>query len=258
MILGVAALAIASAVLAGMIGFLSNAVVPRSVDVGPASPLGEALAIDLLLVSLFGVQHSLMARGAFKRWWTRLVPSSLERSSYILAASAVLAFLMWQWRPIATPVWEVTTPIARAALWTLFAGGWLLMLVSTLELDPLSLFGLRQALDGAHGRPSQPPPFQVTGLHRLVRHPTHLGWILAVWSTPSMSAGHALLAASTSLYVLVAIRLEERDLVREHGEAYERYRQRVPMLVPWRRVHERVRAPRHLLFDAEDEKEDRQ
>jgi len=232
--MGLAAAAASLAAMVALCGFLADAVVARTVDGGQTAPVGTAIAIDLALVLLFGLQHSLMARGAFKRAWRRVLPRALERSAYAMAASLVLALLIVLWRPIPAEVWRLETPALRACAWTAFAGGWLLMVAAALAIDPLALAGIRV----------RERPFQVTGLHRYVRHPTYLGWIVAVWSAPTMTAGHLLLAASTSLYVLVAIRFEERDLLREHGEAYERYRRAVPMLVPWPgRAHPRV-APR--------------
>jgi len=215
------------------IGFVGNLVVPKSIDSGdPVSP-AEALAVDLLLLGLFAVPHSVMARPRFKRWWTRLVPPPIERSTYVLASSVLLALLFWQWRPMAEVVWEVRQPVVVMAVWGLFLGGWLLALISTLLIDHLDLFGLRQVFLFATGRPYTPPSFRTPALYRVVRHPLLLGFLVAFWAAPVMTRGHLLFAGATTAYALVGIRLEERDMRIAFGSDYEKYQAQVPMILPW-------------------------
>jgi protein-S-isoprenylcysteine O-methyltransferase Ste14 len=215
------------------IGFVGNLVVPKSIDSGPQVPLAEALALDFLLLALFALQHSVMARPGFKRWWTRLVPVPVERSTYVLVSSLLLGLLFWQWRPIPGVVWDIQQPLALAALWGLFSAGWVIVLVSTLLIDHFDLFGLRQAVFYATGKPYSPPLFRVAAFYRVVRHPIMLGFIVAFWATPVMTWGHFLFALMTTVYIIVAVHLEERDLRDAHGRLYEEYQRRVSMLVPW-------------------------
>jgi protein-S-isoprenylcysteine O-methyltransferase Ste14 len=217
------------------VGFVGNLAVPKSVDSGPVAPPGEAAAVDVLLLGLFAVQHSVMARPAFKRWWTRVVPPQVERSTYVLASSLVLILLFWQWRPVPEVVWAVEHPAAVAALWALFGVGWVVVLVSTFLIDHFDLFGLRQVTLYARGEPYTPPPFRTTGLYKVVRHPIMLGFLIGFWATPTMTWGHLLFAGTNTAYILVGVLLEERDLWAAFGSAYEEYRRRVGMLVPWRR-----------------------
>lgn len=209
-----------------------------SLDAGRSTPLGRALAIDLLLLALFAVQHSGMARPGFKRVWTRLVPRSVERSTYVLASAAVLALLMWQWRPIPGAVWRVEAPAGRAVLWGLYALGWAIVLAATFMISHAHLFGLRQVWERLRGRPVSDPQFQTPGLHRHLRHPIMIGFLIAFWATPAMPRGHLLFAVATTGYILVALQLEERDLVAAFGDRYRAYREQVPMLLPhpWRRL----------------------
>lgn len=209
--------------------------VPRSVDVGgQATPAAMAVTINLGLVLLFGLQHSAMARTGFKAWLSRRLPASAERSVYVLMSSAMLVLLYWQWRPLPELVWFAATPWGRGIGWAVFAGGFALVLLSTFLIDHFDLFGLRQAWHQFVARPLREPRFVTPWLYRLVRHPLYLGFILALWGGPTMSLGHLLLAGALTVYILVAIPLEERDLVRQLGERYLSYQRQVPMLVPGR------------------------
>ena len=209
------------------------ALVPQSIDVGGArAPVALAVLVDLALVVAFGLQHSVMARTGFKAWLKRRLPPAAERSVYVLLASLVLMLLFWQWRPIATPLWHVASPVGQAIAWGVFALGFGIVLLSTFLIDHFELFGLKQVLRNLLGRAEPAPGFVTPFFYRLVRHPLYLGFILAFWSGPSMTLGHALFAAAMTAYILVAIRLEERDLVNQLGDSYAEYRRRVPMLVP--------------------------
>jgi len=215
------------------IGFIGNFAVPRSIDVGPSAPLPEALAVNLMLLGVFAVQHSVMARPAFKRWWTRLVPEAVERSTYVLAATLLLALLLWQWRPIAEPViWTVERPAAVVAIQVVFWAGWAILLTSTFLINHFELFGLRQVFARFFGRVIPAPVFRTPFLYRHVRHPLYLGFILGFWATPRMTAGHLLFAVACTGYILIGIWFEERDLVAQFGDHYRRYRAQVGMLLP--------------------------
>ena len=213
------------------VGFLGNLFVPKSLDSGPTEPWQSALAIDLGLLSLFAVQHSVMARQGFKRWLTRLIPAAAERSTFVLASSAALLLLFWQWRPLGGVVWDVQHEAGRALLYGGFAFGWGLVLVSTFAINHFDLFGLRQTWRAFRGQPQAGLRFTTPALYRTVRHPLYVGWFFAFWCTPAMTVTHLLFAAVTSAYILVGIQLEERDLMRAHPE-YAGYRRMVPMLVP--------------------------
>ncbi len=214
------------------IGFIGNFAVPTTLDGEASGPLGVSLAIDLGLLTLFAVQHSLMARKWFKQWWTRIVPRPVERSTYVLFSSVALILLFVLWRPLGGVIWSIEDPAGQIVLRALFAFGWALVLFSTFLINHFDLFGLRQVWRYLRGLPEGGLRFVTPGPYRLVRHPLYVGWLFAFWMTPLMTAAHLLFAIMTTAYILVAIQLEERDLVREHGETYEAYRREVPMLVP--------------------------
>ena len=217
------------------IGFVTGMVVPKTVDSGPVVPLAAALVVNILLMSLFAVQHSAMARKPFKQWWTQFVPVSVERSTYVLLTSLALILLFWQWRPIPTIVWETTNPQIAMAVTALSFAGWLLVLFSTFLINHFELFGLRQVAVNLTGRTMPEPRFKTPVLYKVVRHPIYLGFIIAFWAAPVMTVGHLLFAAVTTAYIFVGIFLEERDLIQLFGEEYKRYRTQVGMLVPFRR-----------------------
>jgi protein-S-isoprenylcysteine O-methyltransferase Ste14 len=215
------------------IGFVGDLAVPKSID-APATdaPWPRALLQDAVLLLLFAVPHSVMARQGFKAWWTRFVPPPVERSTYVLVSSVLLVVLYWLWLPMPTLIWEATLPALRTAIWALFWLGWLLALVSTFLIDHFDLFGLRQVYLFWSNRPYEPIEFRTPFLYRLVRHPLILGFLIAFWAAPTMTAGHLLFAVATSAYCLVAVQLEERDLVGFYGERYAGYQRQVRMLVP--------------------------
>lgn len=213
------------------IGFVGNLVVPKSIDSGTAGGISSTILINVILLGLFAVQHTVMARPAFKRWWTRFVPEPIERSTFVLLASVLLALMMWLWRPLPDVIWSVEGPL-RFPLWILFFAGWGIVLLSTYLIDHFDLFGLRQVWIYSRGDLYSPPRFVERSLYRFVRHPLMLGFVIAFWATPRMTEGHLLFAAVTTIYILIAIQIEERDLVRAHGEAYVDYRRRVSMIIP--------------------------
>ena len=222
------------------VGFLAGAGVPKDIDDGPAGPAWMALAVDGALLGLFAVQHSVMARPWFKRAWTRVVPAAVERSTYVLVSSLLILLLMWQWRPLPTQVWSVETGWLRAGLWTLYAIGWALVVVSTFAISHLDFFGLRQVFAAAYTEPGLREPL----LYRLVRHPLLVGFLIAFWAAPDMSVGRLLFAGLSTGYILVAVRFEEADLRRDLGEPYERYSREVPRFVPRPRALS-ARTPSH-------------
>lgn len=215
------------------VGFVGNIAVPRSIDHGVTASVGEAVVVNVLLLGLFAMQHSVMARPSFKRWWTRFVPCSIERSTFVLATSLVLFLLFWQWRTMPAVIWDVTWWPGRLGLQVLFWLGWATVLAATFMIDHFDLFGVRQVYVAWRGQPYTDMGFRSPMLYRLVRHPIMLGFIVAFWATPRMTAGHLLFAIATTGYILIALQLEERDLVAVLGDQYRDYRDRVPMLFPW-------------------------
>jgi methanethiol S-methyltransferase len=217
------------------IGFVSGLMVPKTIDTGAVVSNSESLVVNLLLMSLFAVQHSVMARAQFKRWWTQFVPKSIERSTYVLLASLALVLLFWQWRPMPSVIWEVTDPLIRIAMLGFSMVGWLIVLSSTFLINHFELFGLHQVTNNLTGHPMPVPRFRTPLYYKFVRHPIYLGFIIAFWSTAIMTVGHLLFAGVTTAYIFVGILLEERDLVEMFGDEYRRYKERVSMVLPWRK-----------------------
>jgi methanethiol S-methyltransferase len=215
------------------IGFVSGLLVPKTIDSGTLAPTSEALAVNIVLMSLFAIQHSVMARRQFKEWWTQYVPKSVERSTYVLFASLVLVLLFWQWRPMPNVVWHIENPLVATAITSLSFLGWLIVLTSTFLINHFELFGLHQVANNLAGRTMPVPRFRTPLYYKFVRHPIYLGFIIAFWAAATMSVGHLLFAAVTTAYIFVGIFLEERDLVDLFGDDYRRYKDRVSMVLPW-------------------------
>ena len=216
------------------IAFVGGFAVPSRLDGPLQTSLPQALLINCVLLTIFAVQHSVMARPWFKERWTRIVPWAIERSTYVLFASLALLLLFWQWRPIGVEIWTIEHPIAKAALWTLFAVGWATVLIVTFLINHFDLFGLRQVWLPLVGKPYTRVSFRTPLPYRFVRHPLYLGFLLAFWMTPTMTLAHLMFAIATTAYIVLAIQFEEHDLIAEHGASYEDYRRRVPMLLPGR------------------------
>jgi protein-S-isoprenylcysteine O-methyltransferase Ste14 len=214
------------------IGFIGDLVVPKTIDSVPSAAMPEAVAINLALLGLFAVQHSVMARQGFKAVWTRIVPRVVERSTYVLISSLLLGLICWKWQAIPTVVWDVSSPVFKTFLLALFALGWLILLFSTFMINHFDLFGLRQVYLRLRGLDYTPLSFTERALYKLVRHPIYLGFVIAFWATPHMSVGHLVFSVATTGYIFVGIFFEERDLMKYHGAEYGPYRARVPMLLP--------------------------
>jgi methanethiol S-methyltransferase len=217
------------------VGFVEGMIVPKTIDSGSSGTAALALIVNLVLMSIFAIQHSVMARPQFKRWWTRFIPPSVERTTYVLLASMALVLLFWQWRPMPGLVWRITDTRIAMAMTGLSYVGWLVVLTSTFLINHFELFGLHQVTNNLIGREMPSPRFRTPLLYHFVRHPIYLGFIIAFWSTPIMTVGHLLFAAVTTTYIFVGIGLEEHDLIDIFGDEYRRYRERVSMLLPWRK-----------------------
>lgn len=213
-------------------GFVGNFFVPKSIDSTPTAPLATALLINAALLGLFAVQHSVMARQGFKKWITRFIPKAAERSTFVMATCVCLVLMFWQWQPIGGVIWDVQNPVGRAVLYGLFAFGFALVLITTFLINHFDLFGLRQVWLYLRGKEYRPVGFVMPIVYKHVRHPLYLGFLFAFWATPTMTIAHLVFALATTGYILIAIQLEERDLVREHGDRYASYRRQVPMLIP--------------------------
>jgi protein-S-isoprenylcysteine O-methyltransferase Ste14 len=231
---GITSYAVFFATFLYAVGFIGNVWVPKTLDSPRDIGLGNALAIDLGLLALFAVQHSVMARPAFKRWWTRIIPAATERSTYVLFSSLALILLFYGWQPLGGSIWTMTSSAGVTTMYALFAAGWALLLYVTFLIDHFDLFGLRQVWLELRGRPYTPVPFVTPWLYRQVRHPLYIGWLTIVWATPVMTVSHLVFAGMCTAYILVAIQFEERDLIHFHPE-YADYKRRVPMLLPFRR-----------------------
>jgi protein-S-isoprenylcysteine O-methyltransferase Ste14 len=238
---GVVCHAMFLAVYAYFCGFTGNLLVPKSIDMPTGTPLDPAIMIDVLLLLAFALPHTVMARPGFKRVWTRIIPEPIERSTYVLASNLLLMLAMWQWRSIDAVIWDVRHPVGRIALWSLFAVGWLLVPAVSFMINHFDLFGTRQVWLNLKGKSYQPLPFRTPMLYASVRHPLYIGWGLAFWATPTMTAGHLLMASVLSFYMILATFVEERDLMAHFGREYEQYRQRVPKFLP--RIGGRFEAP---------------
>ena len=214
------------------IGFVGGFYVPKTIDSGNPGDFFTALSINILLLGIFAIQHSGMARPAFKRWWTKIIPKPIERSTYVLFSSAVLILLMWQWQPMPGVIWSVEHETARYLIWGLFGLGWFIVLISTYMISHAHLFGLSQVYSFLKRQGLTGPEFQTPGFYRYVRHPLMLGFFIAFWATPQMTAGHLLFSVATTGYILIALQFEEKDLLNHFGEKYRRYREQVPMLIP--------------------------
>ena len=234
---GIAAYAFFLVTFLYAIGFVTGVAVPKTIDSGAVMPLVEAVVVNLILLTIFALQHSIMARKPFKQWLTRFIAEPLERPTYVLLATASLALLVWQWRPMPEVVWQVTNPAAASVLLGLSLSGFVIVLLSSFMINHFELFGLQQVLYNLTGKTIAPATFKTPGFYKLVRHPIYFGFMVGFWVTPVMTQGHLLFAAVTTAYILVGIWLEERDLVAVFGDQYRRYRQQVGMLVPfWRKA----------------------
>jgi len=233
---GIIAYVVSFLTLLYAIGFVEGLIVPKDINAGAVVQVAEAVIINVLLMSLFAIQHSVMARPQFKQWWTRMVPASVERSTYILFASLALILLYWQWRPMPGVVWQISNPQIATAVMALSFVGWVILFTSTFLINHFELFGLHQVANNLIGRPMPAPRFKMPVYYKFVRHPIYLGLIIAFWAAPTMTVGHLLFAVVTTAYIVVGATLEERDLISLFGDEYRNYRKRVAMLVPWRKA----------------------
>ncbi len=225
------------------LGFIANFLVPKGIDSGPDTPLAMAMVIDIALIAVFCIPHSIMARPRFKSWWTGIIPKTIERSTYVLIATLFLILMFWQWRPMTQIIWQVEQGWAQATLWGLYIFGIVLFFAATFIIDHFDLFGLKQVTVNLMKKTYIPPSFKVTYLYKFIRQPLYIGWFLIFWATPTMTLGHLVFAIGMSTYILIAIRYEEEDLARFHGEDYVRYKERVPKFIPkLGEVHETIRA----------------
>jgi methanethiol S-methyltransferase len=229
---GVVCYAVALVAFVYGMGFIGGFLTPSMLDGAPNRPVGQALGINLALLAVFAVQHSGMARPAFKKWWTRIVPESAERSTYVLVSSIAIGALFYFWSPIGGIVWQAPAGVARTGIIGLYLFGWVLLLYTTFLIDHFDLFGLKQVWRPLSARTYRPPQFYTPSLYKLVRHPLYIGWLTIFWAAPTMTIAHLVFAVATTAYILIAIRLEERDLVSAFGERYVAYRERTPMLLP--------------------------
>lgn len=214
-------------------GFVGNLFVPKSIDGAPQVPLAQAILVNSLLLLLFALQHSIMARPVFKNWWTKIIPEQAERSTYVLLSSLCLILLVWQWQPMGGFIWRVEEPVAKTILTVLFITGWLIVLWSTFMINHFDLFGLRQVWFYFLGKKYEPLRFRIPFFYKYVRHPLYLGWLIAFWATPVMSAAHFLFAVLTTGYILTAIKFEEKDLITHFGDKYSNYKRLVPKIIPF-------------------------
>ncbi len=233
LVFGLVAYAVAMASLVYAIGFIGNIFVPKTIDSGPVSPLSEAVIINVVLLTIFAVQHSVMARPAFKSFLTRFISAPAERSVYVLLSGLILWLLFWQWRPMTTEVWRIENEILVLALWTLYFAGWALVVFSTFLISHTDLFGLKQVLTNWTGQPVPAPEFKTPLFYKFVRHPIYFGMLLVFWAAPVMTLGHLLFSIATTGYILIGATLEERDLISVFGDKYRDYRRQVSMLIPW-------------------------
>jgi protein-S-isoprenylcysteine O-methyltransferase Ste14 len=226
------------------VGWIEGLGVPRAIDDGPTASTATAIVVDVALLAMFAAQHSVMARPAFKRAWARVVPPPIERSTYVLFATATWALVMWQWRPLPEAAWDIESTAPRVAVYAVSFGGWALVLAATFMIDHLDMFGLRQVLRHRAGQPPTTPGFATSSMYRIVRHPLYLGFLIAFWAAPTMTQGRLLFACGTSAYVVLAARLEERDLIAAFGDRYRTYRHTTPALLP-HRLQRRTTERRH-------------